>query len=123
MEKGGITQADYTAGRSLSKARGHSQTPEHPTDKIDKTKYPAYYTKRQQLIRDFQRRKAQLWGHLEDEQRSLGRPRFDRKRSFDNVRDGKMSNQLLQWAMDADEADLIDALRDDSETFAFIGYH
>jgi hypothetical protein len=123
LEKGGISRADYTAGRSLSKARGHAQTPEHPTDKVDKAKYPNYYAKRQQLIRDFQRKKARLWGHLEDETRSLGRTRFNRKNSFDNVRDGRMSNKLLQWALDADEEDLIDALRDDSETFAFVGYH
>lgn len=123
LEKGGISKADYAAGRSLSKARGHSQTPEHPTDKISKTKYPAYYNKRQKLMQDFVAKKQRLWGALQNEYRRNGRRRYDPNRAVENVRDGKMSNALLEWALDADEGDLLDALREDPETFAFIGYH
>ena len=123
LERAGISAKDYTAGISLSKARGHSQTPEHPTDKISKTKYPTYYAKRQQLMRDFVAKKQRLWGALQNEYRRNGRRRYDPTRAVENVRDGKMSNALLEWALSADEGDLIDGLREDPETFAFIGYH
>lgn len=123
LEKSGISRSDYESGHSLSKARGHSKTPEHPTDKIDKTKYPTYYAKRQKLMRDFIDKKVALWGHLDAEYRRNGRQRYNAQRALDSVRHGKMSNKLLEWALDADEGELIDALSEDTETFAFVGYH
>lgn len=123
LERGGISAKDYAAGKSLSKARGHAATPEHPTQKIDKAKYPTYYARRQQLMRDFIAKKDELWGAYQAELRRNGSARFNPKRSADNVRMGKMSNQQLEWALQADEGELIDALSSDSENFAFIGYH
>lgn len=123
LERAGITQKQYAAGKSLSKARGHSKTPEHPTDKISREKFRDYYDERQRLMHEFIEKKDRLWGELYSERRRNGSIRYSPKRSADNVRDGKMSNQLLKWALDADEGELIDALRSDPETFAFIGYH
>lgn len=123
LERGGISAADYGAGHSLSRARGHATTPEHPTDKIAKSKYPAYYARRQQLIRDFIEKKDRLWGRYQNELRRNGSPRFSPKRSADNVRNGKMSNKQLEWALEADEDELIDALSNDPENFSWIGYH
>lgn len=123
LERGGISAADYASGKSLSKARGHSKTPEHPTDKIDRKRFRDYYDKRQQLMRDFIEKKDRLWGQYQNVLRKNGSTRYNPKRSADNVRDGKMSNQQLQWALEADEDELIDALSADPENFAFIGYH
>lgn len=123
LERAGISAKDYSAGISLSKARGHSQTPEHPTDKISRTKYPSYYAKRQQLMRDFIAKKERLWGHYKYEMRANGSTRFHAQRSAENVRDGKMSNAMLEWALSASEEELINAIRRDAQTFFFIGYH
>lgn len=32
LERGGVSRSDYESGASLSKARGHAKTPEHPSD-------------------------------------------------------------------------------------------
>jgi len=37
LERAGISRSDYMSGQSLKRARGHSNTPEHPTDRVDKT--------------------------------------------------------------------------------------
>ena len=74
-------------------------------------------------MRDFIAKKDELWGAYQAELRRNGSARFNPKRSADNVRMGKMSNQQLEWALQADEGELIDALSSDSENFAFIGYH
>lgn len=121
LEKAGISRADYESGQGLSKARGHAKTPEHPGRKIDPQRYPEYLSERQRLMREFEERKAQLWG--DKPSRSKGRPGFSSRRSKDNVRQGKMSNKMLRWALEADEGDLIDAITEDSEAYAFIGYH
>lgn len=123
LERGGISAKDYAAGKSLSKARGHGATPEHPTDKIDRKRFRDYYDKRQDLIKQFVEKKDRLWGQYQNILRKNGSARYNPKRSADNVRDGKMSNQQLKWALEADEDELLDALSADPENFAFIGYH
>lgn len=113
LEKGGVSRADYEAGRSIKKARGHAQTPERPSQ-ASPTKHPTYFAKRQKLIRDFQAKKRRLWE---------GSRKYHGQRSMDNVRDGNPTNAQLEWALQADEDELIDAIREDSETFRFVGYH
>lgn len=48
LEKNGITKAQYDAGKSLAKARGHSQTPEHGIKEAIRkpAKYRKYINKR-----------------------------------------------------------------------------
>jgi hypothetical protein len=114
LQKAGISKSDYEGGQSLSKARGHERTPEHPNKNINKAKYPTYVAERQRLIREFEAKKQQLWAE---------RPRWNAQRSSKNIRDSRMSNKLLKWALDADEGELIDAIRESAETFRFVGYH
>ena len=42
LVKAGITKAQYQVGAPLSKARGHSQTPEHPSEAHKKPQYARY---------------------------------------------------------------------------------
>lgn len=115
LERGGITPAQYAAGASLSKARGHAKTPEHAERNIDRLKYPEYFSRRQDLIRLLQQKKEALFG---------GSSRWDSERSMQNIRSKPISNTQLQWAVEkADYGDLIDAIRDSPETYKFLLYH
>jgi hypothetical protein len=65
-EKRGITRRDYEAGISLTVARGHGKTPEHP-ERAEKNpeKYPEYVTaeskaKRRERDRLLRERKAKI---------------------------------------------------------------
>lgn len=51
LEKNGITRRMYESGASLSKARGHGKTPEHPED--------AYKGKNAEKYAEYRYRKAQ----------------------------------------------------------------
>lgn len=114
LEKAGLSKSDYESGVSLSKARGHAKTPEHGVKNVNKAKYPEYFSQREKLIQELQRRKREMWGD---------RPRWDESRSMSHIRQKPISNQALKWALEADESDLIDAIREDAETFLFLGYH
>lgn len=73
LQRNGISPAQYRAGESLSKARGHAKTPERPARASkNPEKYPEYiekrsYAKPRPLIRDeleqrVMARKRRLWG-------------------------------------------------------------
>lgn len=60
--RSGITQETYEAGASLKKARGHSQTPEHPSEAIKQpSKYQRYRLKAKSLQQQVFERKQRLW--------------------------------------------------------------
>ena len=42
LSRSGITKSQYESGASLSKARGHAQTPEHPNRANSKPEYARY---------------------------------------------------------------------------------
>lgn len=113
LEKAGITRQDYESGESLSKARGHKDTPEHPRQ-YDPQQYPQYHAERQRLERDLDRRKQQLFGQS---------PRWNARRSMENIREKPPSLALIRWALNAEDSELYDAIREDPETFYFLGYH
>src|ERR1700753_669453 len=108
LESHGITKESRLAGASLTVARGHGKTPEHPTGNISRKKYPEYVNKRAALMRRFMERKKELWSD---------RPAWSEERSDRNVRAGTPSIRMLQWALDAEEDELIDALRTSPEEF------
>jgi hypothetical protein len=113
LERGGISRNDYDRGESLGKARGHGATPENPRS-YDPTKYQKYHAERTKLERDLEQRKQQLYG---------GSARWDAKRSRQNVREYPPSLQRLRWAMNADDEELLDAIREAPGEYAWLGYH
>jgi hypothetical protein len=113
IEKAGLTQADYEAGTSLSRARGHANTPERPSS-YDPAKYQKYNSKRKQLTQQVEQRKEQLFND---------RPRWDKGKSDRAIREKPPSIAMLKWALNASEEDIVDAIREDSETYRFLCYH
>jgi hypothetical protein len=111
--KAGLTRQDYESGTSIKKARGHSKTPERPTA-YDPKKFPQYAAERVRLTQELIRKKERLFGD---------RPRFNGKRSSEIFAQKPPSLAQLRWALAADESELIDAVRDDYETYYFIGYN
>lgn len=113
IESAGLTRADYEAGQSLQRARGHANTPEHPK-KFDASKYPRYATERRRLTRDVEQKKHRIFG---------GGPKWNPLQSRTHVKDKPPPMKLLRWAVNASDEDIRDALREDPETFYFLGYH
>jgi len=77
LRKAGITREYYESGGGLTKARGHSETPEHPED-ADKNpkKYNKYRNSRNYLTRTVIKRKKDVFGN---------QPRFHEMHSRDYV--------------------------------------
>lgn len=83
LKGAGITKRQYESGASLQKARGHSQTPEHP-ERAGPTpppgtpdKYKRYRDKIKNAVQYVQDFKKEKWGT---------RPKWNEKRSLMNVR-------------------------------------
>lgn len=112
LESKGITRTDYEAGVSLTAAR-RGNTPEHP-QRYNPQKYPEYHARRTALMQKVADRKRQLWGDS---------PRWDDQRSEQHIRQKPITNKMLTWFLKASEEDLVDAIRQSSDTFYFIGYH
>ena len=112
LEKAGISRSDYEQGRSLSKARGHERTPEHPAQ-VNPQKHATYLQDRQNLIRRLEAKKQRMFGSS---------PRWDATKSRKNVRNPKVSNQNLKKALAMTDEELLDALRTTPATFFFAGY-
>jgi hypothetical protein len=113
IEKAGLTQADYEAGTSLSRARGHANTPENPRS-YDPQKYQKYNTKRSQLTQKVEQRKQELFGDS---------PRWNKERSDRAIREKPPSLALMRWALEASDEDIINAIRQDPDTYRFLCYH
>jgi hypothetical protein len=114
LERAGVSRSEYEAGQSIQKARGHSKTPERPTQNITASQFPQYFNSRSKLIRDVEAKKTRIFG---------ASPRWDYLRSHKAMEKRPPSMRQLQWAMAADDQDIIDAIREDPETFRWLGYH
>lgn len=65
LERGGITRAAYESGASVSAARGHAATPEHPSQATrNPERFQAYLFKRDELIQNILRIKASRFGAM-----------------------------------------------------------
>jgi len=113
IEKAGLTQADYEAGTSLTRARGHANTPERPRS-YDPAKYQKYNATRKQLTQQVEQRKQEVFGNA---------ARWSRGRSDRIIREKPPSLKLMRWALNASDEELADAIREDPETYRFLGYH
>lgn len=120
LERNGVSRQDYEQGASLKKGRGHEKTPERPRY-YDAAKYKEYHQRRSSLEKQLADKKKDLFGNRAPD--AKGRPRWNAERSEQNIRENPPSLKMLQWALEASEDELIDAIREDDETFSFLGYH
>lgn len=120
LARKGITPQMHAAGESIRAARGHARTPEHPAEaERNPEKFKDYFGERRKLILQVARRKAQLFGDSH---------KFNAKRSQDIINMGwdaknVPSNAQLQWAINADEYELLDAIESGDEEYSFLWYH
>lgn len=112
MEKAGLTRADYESGQSIKKARGHEKTPERPRQ-YSATKFPLYDQERARLEKELEKKKKDLWGDNR---------KWNPTRSEKHIREKPAPLRLIRWALQASEQELIDAIREDYETYSFLGY-
>lgn len=111
--KAGMTREDYEAGRSLSKARGHAQTPERPSS-FDPKKFPKYASERQRLANDLVAQKKAFFNK---------RPKWnpiEAKKVIDKQAPPlKKMRKALSWTMEQ----WLHAIRESPAEWAFLGYH
>jgi len=113
LERGGISRAAYERGESIKSARGHAQTPERPS-LSSPTKYPKYHSERQKLITQVNKKKQDFFGIS---------PKWNPTKAKANLSKYAPPMARLQWALDAEYEEWVDAIREDPEGYAFLGYH
>lgn len=113
LERGGVTKSSYERGESITSARGHERTPERPS-LSNPQHYPQYHSERQRLINAVMVRKQTLWGES---------PKWNPRKAQANMIKYAPSMASLQWAMDAEDWELFDAIRESPDEYAFLGYH
>lgn len=112
IERSGMTRGEYEAGQSLQKARGHAATPERPKQ-FDAQKYPRYAAERAKLARELERKKEQMFGQS---------PKWNAEKSRRHMTEKPPSLAKMRWVLDASDEDILDAIREDYETYSFLGY-
>lgn len=114
LERAGISRRDYEGNQSIQKARGHERTPERPSSH-KATQFPQYENKRQQIVRDLVAKKQRFFADS---------PKWNPRKAQINAAKG---NKPLAWyshfAYEADSWEWLDAIREDSDTAAILGYH
>jgi hypothetical protein len=116
----GIDREAHARGESIRAARGHEHTPENPRA-YNRQQFRGYAERRDDLTQRLIERKRELFGDRIPDPRHG--PRWNSERSERNILEHPPSLKQLQWALEADEEELIDAIREDPEAFAFLGYH
>lgn len=120
LERKGITPQMHAEGVSIRTARGHEKTPEHPREGIKRpVDFPDWFNNRQALVRRVARRKQQLFGHS---------PKWNGRRNSKVVNEGAdgrhpPSIARLQWALDASDDELMEALETGDTDDSFLFYH
>lgn len=71
LERSGISRRDYERGASVSAARGHAETPEHPSRATSES-HPAYTARRERLLNEVAALKADVYS---------GRAKYNEQRS------------------------------------------
>lgn len=114
LERKGITPEAHAAGASLRAARGHEHTPERP-GQYNPQQFPSYATERRRLIAQLQAKKERVFGESR---------RWSKTRSDKWIREKPPPIKQLRWAVNvASDEEILDAIRENSETFTFLGYH
>jgi len=113
LEKGGVSKSAYDRGESIKSARGHERTPERPS-LSNPQQFPQYHSERQRLINAVNARKQELWGTS---------PKWNPAKAKANLAKYSPPMARLQWALDAEDDDLFDAIHEAPDDYAFLGYH
>jgi len=132
LTRNGVTPGDYSSGVSLSHARGHAKTPEHPVRaQRNPQRYPEYVAKRkpsyglpkpiirQQLEQQIMDRKRRLWG---------GVFKFRDNASDRNVRVNPRTKRPpsvadLEYLMEASDAEWETLANSQDRRWAILWYH
>lgn len=114
LERAGISKRDYETGTSIRKARGHERTPERPSAHKP-SQFPQYETKRQQIINDLVAAKRRFFSDS---------PKWNPRKARANIAKGaKPLAWMSHFAYEADSWEWLDAIREDREAAAILGYH
>jgi hypothetical protein len=113
LERGGVSKSAYERGESIASARGHQRTPERPS-LSNPQQFPQYHSERQRLINAVNIRKQELFGTS---------PKWNPARAKANFTKYAPPMARLQWALDAEYEEWLDAIRESPEDYAFLGYH
>jgi hypothetical protein len=113
LQKAGITEADYTAGSSITGARGHLHTPERPSQ-ANPVKHATYLAERNRLVSRITRKKQHWFGTS---------PKWNPGKAAQAFRDKPPTLANLRYWDQLDRDEWIDALRSDESAAAYLGYH
>ena len=114
LERAGISKRDYETQAPIKKARGHERTPERPSSHKP-AQFPQYENKRQQIVADLVAAKRRFFSDS---------PKWNPRKARLNA---NKTNKPLAWmrhfAYEADSLEWLDAIREDNEAAAILGYH
>lgn len=113
LEKAGISQSDYEAGQSIKAARGHSKTPERPTQ-ANPRQHAAYLSERKRLTDLVVRHKNAYFNTA---------PKWNPDRAKRPFMDNPPPLAKLRYWATLSKEEWIDAIREDGDATAFLGYH
>lgn len=111
LEKNGISKTGYESGASIRAARGHKTTPERPTQAAN---FPTYQNERTNLVRRLTARKQAFFGIS---------PKWNPKRAAEKFRKVPPPMAKLRQWVNFSREDWLDAIREDSDTASYLGYH
>jgi len=119
LARKGITPQAHKAGETLSEARGHARTPEHPSEGIkDAARFRDWFATHRQLARRVAQRKAHIWGDSHKFRRYASSQLAEK-----GINGKPPSNALLRWALEASSEELELAAESGDEDYAFLWYH
>lgn len=120
LEKAGIDQTAYDSGASIQGARGHANTPERPSQVINPPfkggapQFPNYRAERKRLVDKIVQRKEDMFGT-----QALYNPNFDMSWFKSKPPAMRLLRKWVKWT----EEEWLDAIREDRDVAAYLGYH
>jgi|SRR5580692_8724841 hypothetical protein len=119
LSRKGISPQMHAAGESIRAARGHERTPEHPREGVENPrKYQDWFNNRAQLVRRVNQKKEQFFGSSHKWGRNA--KRYTNK----GVPGGNAPGiDKLQWALNANEEEWLEAINSGDDDYAFLYYH
>lgn len=111
LEKAGISKREYEGGQSIREARGHKATPERPTQAAA---FPTYQAERQRLTDKLAARKHYMFST-----RPIWNPRKSNARF---QKEPPSMASMRKWVKFTRE-EWLDAIRENPEIAAYLGYH
>jgi hypothetical protein len=111
LEKAGISQTDYERGESIRAARGHATTPERPTQSQN---FPMYKAQRTQLTYALLRKKKEFFS---------GSGKWNPIAAARKYKSAPPPMALMKQWLKMSKEEWLNAIRADTESIAYLGYH